>query len=360
MGSGQLMDMGTRKVVIGFRIMRTPRIILLLFCAVVFPSKARASSSLDIYFVDVEGGQATLIVAPSGESMLIDTGSPGFDGRDANRIVAAAKAANVSRIDYLIITHHHSDHVGGVAQLAERMPIGSFIDHGPSVETGTQVGELAAAYSKAFHKGRHRVVMPGDQIPLRGVEVRVLTANGRRIVAPLEGAGRPNPFCAGVNRQADDPTENARSVGILVTFGKFRFIDLGDLTWNKELDLMCPSNSVGTVDVYLTSHHGLKLSGSPALVHALHPRVAIMNNGARKGGEPEAWKIVRASPGLEDLWQLHYAIAGGKQTNVAEKYIANPDEPCEGKYLVVSAQADGSFTVTNSRNSFSKNYAAKN
>jgi beta-lactamase superfamily II metal-dependent hydrolase len=340
--------------------MRTLRIILLFFCALVFRSTARASSSLEIYFVDVEGGQATLIVAPSGESMLIDTGSPGFDGRDPDRIVAAAKAANVSRIDCLIITHHHSDHVGGVAQLAERMPIGSFIDHGPSVETGTQAAELAAAYSKASQKGRHRVIMPGDQIPLRGVEVQVLTANGRRIVAPLEGAGRPNPFCAGVKRQADDLTENARSVGILVTFGKFRFIDLGDLTVNKELDLMCPNNSVGTVDVYLTSHHGLKLSGSPALVHALHPRVAIMNNGARKGGEAEAWKIVQASPGLEDLWQLHYAIAGGKQNNVAEKYIANPDEPCEGKYLVVSAQADGGFTVTNSRSGFSKNYPAKN
>ncbi len=188
----------------------------------------------------------------------------------------------------------------------------------------------------------------------------MLTASGRHIVGPIEGAGEPNPFCKEVKRQADDPTENARSMGILLTFGKFRFIDLGDLTWDKELDLMCPSNRVGTVDVYLTSHHGLSISGSKALVWALHPRVAIMNNGARKGGEPAAWQAVKHSRGLEDLWQLHFAVAGGKANNVADNYIANLDEKCEGKYLKLSAQPDGGFTVTNSRNGFTKTYPARN
>jgi hypothetical protein len=181
------------------------------------------------------------------------------------------------------------------------------------------------------------VVTPGDLIALGEAKVGVLTANGERIRAAFRGAGQPNPYCSAAEREKDDPSENARSVGILLTFGKFRFIDLGDLTWNKELDLICPNNRVGQVDVYLTSHHGLSISGSKALVWALHPRVAIMNNGARKGGEAEAWQVVTSSPGLEDLWQLHYALAGGKEHNVAYSYIASPAEKCEGQYLKLSA-----------------------
>ena len=338
--------------------MRILGVFLLASC---FVPAAAAAKNLDIYFVDVEGGQATLIVTPSGESLLIDTGWPDFNGRDADRIVAAAKIAGTNRIDYLIITHHHRDHVGGVPQLVERMPIGTVIDHGPSVETGKEAAELTAGYTKAIAnaKARHRIVKPGDELPLSGVDVRVLTASGRHIAAMIEGAGQPNPFCKATERREDDPTENARSVGILLTFGKFRFIDLGDLTWNKELDLMCPNDRIGTVDVYLMSHHGLSSSGSKALVWALHPRVAIMNNGAKKGGEPAAWQVVKHSPGLEDLWQLHFAIAGGKENNVADNYIANLDEKSDGNYLKLSVQPDGEFTVTNARNGFTKTYPAK-
>ena len=339
--------------------MRTLKTVLLVLAFFLATRAARAADNLDIYFIDVEGGQATLVVSPSGETLLIDTGWPGNDGRDADRIVAAARAAGVDHINTLIITHFHTDHVGGAPQLADRMPIGTFVDHGPSVETSKDAAELQAAYLKVAQKGHHRVVGSGNEITFKGAEVKVLTANGGHIVGPLPDAGQPNPFCAGVKSLKDDPTENARSVGILLTYGKFRFIDLGDLTWNKEMDLVCPNNRVGTVDVYLTTHHGLSQSGNPAIVHALHPRVAIMNNGAKKGGNPEAWQIVESSPGLEDLWQLHYAIAGGEKNNVPEKFIANPEEKCEGKYLKLSAQPDGSFTVTNSRNGFSKTYPAK-
>ena len=261
---------------------------ILLACWLIPRATAAQNQSLEIYFIDVEGGQATLIVAPPGQSLLVDTGWPDFGGRDAERIVAAARLASLKRIDYVLITHYHQDHVGGAPQLADSIPIGTFIDHGPSAETGKEAEGLFSAYQKLLQKTPRRVVTPGDLIALGEAKVGVLTANGERIRAALQGAGQPNPYCSAAEREKDDPSENARSVGILLTFGKFRFIDLGDLTWNKELDLICPNNRVGQVDVYLTSHHGLSISGSKALVWALHPRFAIMNNGARKGGEAEA------------------------------------------------------------------------
>ena len=329
------------------------RAFFFVFCFIPIAT-ATEHPNLDIYFIDVEGGQATLIVAPSGQSLLVDTGWPGFGGRDAERIVASARLANLKRIDYVLITHYHRDHVGGVSQLADRIPIGTFIDHGPNAESRKEADDLFNAYQKLLQKTPRRVVMPGDVILLGKAKVEVLTANGAGVQAARQG--RPNPYCSAVERERDDPSENARSVGILLTFGNFRFIDLGDLTWNKELDLMCPNNPVGHVAVYLTSHHGVSSSGSKALVWALHPRVAIMNNGARKGGEAAAWQAVTSSPGLEDLWQLHYALEAGKEHNVADSYIANPEENCTGKYLKLSAQTNGNFTVTNSRNGFSKTY----
>lgn len=313
---------------------------------------------LEIYFIDVEGGQSTLIVSPSGQSLLIDAGWRGFDGRDAERIVEAAKAAKVKNIDYLLITHYHRDHVGGVPQLANRLKIQKFVDHGPNMEDTKVVKEDYSDYVKTFQHGEHVVLKPRDTIPIKDLKVDVLTAAGEVVKSPLLGAGQPNPFCAASPARQDDPTENARSLGVLVTFGSFRFLDLGDLTWNKELALMCPNNPIGTVDVYLTSHHGLNQSGSPALVKAVHPRVAIMNNGARKGGNPDAWQIVKDSPGLEDLWQLHFAMDGGKEHNVADSFIANVDEHCQGSYLKLTAESNGTFTVYNSRNKFQKAYKA--
>jgi beta-lactamase superfamily II metal-dependent hydrolase len=324
---------------------------MLLLCA-----PARAAQRLQVYFIDVEGGQATLFVSPSGESLLVDTGWPDAGGRDADRIVSATKLAGVKQIDFLVITHYHMDHVGGVPQLAARIPIRTLVDHGPSVESGPQADQLVAAYRSVRDKGKHLLAKPGDLIPIRGIEVQVLTAAGNEISRPLPGAGTSNPLCVGAKRKSPDPSENAQSVGLLITYGKFRMIDLGDLTWNKELGLACPENKIGTIDVYLSTHHGLDLSGAPALVHALHPLVAIMDNGAKKGGSPEAWQTVRSSPGLEDIWQLHYALQAGKANNAPEAFIANLEEICKGNWIELLAEPDGQFTVTNGRNGKTKTY----
>jgi beta-lactamase superfamily II metal-dependent hydrolase len=326
-------------------------VLVLLLCA-----PARAARTLEVYFIDVEGGQATLFVSPLGETMLVDAGWPDVSGRDADRIVAAAKLAGVKQIDYLVVTHYHTDHVGGVPQLAERIPIRTFVDHGPSIESGPEAGLLFSAYLGVRDKAKHLLAKPGDWIPILGINVQVLTAAGNEIPEPLATPFTSNPLCAGVKRKANDLSENAQSVGMLITYGKFRMIDLGDLTWNKELGLACPVNKIGVVDVYLSTHHGLSLSGAPPLVQALHPLVAIMNNGARKGGEPEAWQTMRTSPSLEDIWQLHYALGAGKANNAPEAFIANLEEHCQGNWIRLSAEQDGQFTVTNGRNGKTKTY----
>jgi len=333
-----------------------PIVLLALAGAAVLP----AAKNLEIYFIDVEGGQATLFVAPSGESMLVDTGWSGNNSRDAERIAAAAKHAGVKAIDYLLITHFHEDHVGGVPQLARKLPIRTFIDHGESVEHDQRAKELYAAYLEYRAKGKHILAKPGITIPVKGLEVQVLTADGDEIESPLPGAGQANPLCAAATLQAPDATENARSVGTLITFGSFRAIDMGDLTWNKEHELVCPNNKIGKVDLYIVSHHGSDLSGSPAFVQAIHPRVAIMDNGARKGGSPSVWQTIHTSPGLEDLWQLHFAVAGGKDNNSPDTFIANTDEAGDqGNWIHVTVHPDGSFTVTNTRNKYSKSYGPR-
>ncbi|HLY19419.1 MAG TPA: MBL fold metallo-hydrolase [Bryobacteraceae bacterium] len=319
-----------------------------------------AAKTLEIYFIDVEGGQATLFVAPSGESFLIDTGWSGHNSRDADRIAAAAKHAGVKAIDYLLVTHFHEDHVGGVPQLTRKLPVRNFIDHGESVERDQRAKELYAAYVEYRAKGNHILAKPGDTLPVKGLEVKVLTADGDEIESPLPGAGQPNPLCAEDRLQAPDATENARSVGTLITYGSFRALDLGDLTWNKEHELACPNNKIGAVDLFIVTHHGADISNSPAIVHAIHPRVAIMDNGARKGGTPAAFQSIHSAPGIEDIWQLHYSVAGGKDNNTPDTFIANIDEAGDpANWIHVTAHPDGSFTVYNTRNKYSKNYAPK-
>jgi len=362
--------------------MRLIGILAVSLCAIA-AAQTRASRGLDIYVVDVEGGNATLFVAPSGESLLIDTGNAGAAApRDAGRIVEAMKDAGLTKIDHLITTHWHGDHFGGMAELASKVPIGEFIDHGPNVQPGEAADTfLQKTYPPLYAKSKHTVVKPGDKIAVSGLDIRVVTSAGAVIKTPLPGAGAANPYCANF-KPGDNNAEDPQSVGVHVTYGKFRTIHLGDLTKNKEFELMCPNNRIGTVDVLLGLHHGQASSNSEVIVHALHPRVAIMNNGTRKGGEPEVMKVVHSSPGLEDLWQMHFSVLSGQEYTVPGMFIANtideqptalpvapipapqpgpgaPPAPVHNGiayWIKVSAQQDGSFTVTNARNGFSKKY----
>jgi competence protein ComEC len=322
---------------------------------------ARSTTALQVYFIDVEGGQATLFVTPDQESLLIDTGWPGNAGRDADRIVRAAKLAGLAKLDYVLITHYHRDHVGGVPQLMARMPVGAFIDHGENRETADANTEHDwQEYKKVLGGPVQRLVMkPGDTLPLKGVRAIVVSADGALIDQPLPSAGMANPFCAGVARYAPDKTENARSLGILLTFGKLRFLDLGDLTTDKEQELMCPRNRLGKVDVLVVSHHGWNQSSSPLLVNAIAPRVAIMDNGATKGGSPIVIDTILHSPGLETLWQLHYSEEGGSAHNTGAPFIANLPGTDAGNYLKLTANADGTLDVFNSRTEESRHYAAQ-
>jgi competence protein ComEC len=320
------------------------------------PSLFGAPKSLEIYFIDVEGGAATLVVSPSGQSILIDTGWSDFNGRDADRIVSAAHAAGLDHLDYLVITHYHRDHVGGVAQLASRMKILTFMDHGPNMENSDATREDYATYEKIAATGKRIELRPGGTIPVNEVNVQVVAAGGDHITSALPGADEPNPYCASEPAPPEDSSENARSVGLMITYGKFRFLDLGDLSKKKELDLVCPKNLLGTVDLYQVTHHGVDSSNAKAIVDAVHARVAISDNGAHKGGAPATWQIVHDSPGLLDIWQLHYAEDAGKDHNSAPEFIANLSENCEGKYIETLAQSDGTFSVRNSRNNFEKTY----
>jgi competence protein ComEC len=317
---------------------------------------------LRVYFIDVEGGQATLFVTPDGQSLLIDTGWPGNDGRDADRIVAAAKRAGLSRINYVLITHYHSDHVGGLAQLVARIPVDTFIDHGDNRETGEPATVQSwRAYQEllATNKFKRITVKPGDILPILRMHATVVSSDGALIQSPLPGAGDPNPACKESETQPVDQTENARSLGILITFGNLKILDLGDLTWDKEMQLMCPVNKLGKVAIYIVSHHGSSNSGSPALVHGVEPRIAIMDNGAKKGGSPSAWEIIKHSPHLEDIWQLHFSIEGGKHHNASEECVANPDGPDAANYLQLNGNSDGSFSVFNSRTQKTKHYSTR-
>jgi len=323
---------------------------------------APAARPLDIYFVDVEGGAATLIVTPAGESILVDTGWPRDDERDAKRIHAAAQQAGIKRIDHLIITHYHTDHYGGVAALARLMPIGRFYDHGPMSPTDTprDFAKLHKAYQEAANN-KTQAVQPGEKIALRRapgsapVELLVVASNGQA----LERRGRENAECRDAQLQKDDPSDNGRSVGFVLSLGKFRFLDLGDLTWNVEHRLVCPVNSLGRIDLYQVTHHGMNVSNNPALLRSVQPQVAIMNNGPKKAGHPDTVKRLRETPSVEDIWAGHKNVAISDEENAPADLTANLEEEkdCPGRAIKVSVAPDGSnYTVTNTRNGKSKTY----
>jgi len=406
---------------------------------ILFSAAAIAQTSaktFDMYIVDTEGGHSVLFVSPTGESILEDTGNPGT--RDPDRIMEVINAAGVKQIDHLIITHYHVDHIGGLEELAKRIPIKHYIDHGKTVEEHEQVANFQAKYAELYSKVQHTVVKPGDKISFGPVDATVVTSAGQVIKKPLPGGGIPNPACAEFKHREDSDTqpENMQSVGVVYTFGKYRSVDLGDFTWNLEQDLMCPSNPIGHVSLWLTSHHGINQSNSPTLVHGLAPEVVVMHNSERKGGALTTMQAIWSSPGLQDLWQIHWAYAAGLEYNTPGLFIANLTDPAaiagvitgatpvgngfggpgrrgggpggppagappaagaapqspagapgaapagasqaggraggfgggfgggrgghDGPafYIKVSAHSDGTFTVTNTRNNFSKTYAA--
>jgi competence protein ComEC len=322
---------------------------------------AQKPGKLLIYSIDVEGGQSTLLVSPSGASLLVDAGWPGNKGRDAERIRAAMRDAGITKIDHLLVTHYHMDHVGGVPELVtEGVPVGEFLDHGENREDSDVTRHDYAAYLKAIEGKPHRIVHPGDTIDVSGLGVVVLTADGEHVRSIPGVKPEHNPYCTDEPQAEADPSENARSVGILVTYGKFRFLDLGDLTKAKEIALVCPNNPIPPIDLYLVTHHGMNLSNARAIVDAIHPRVAIMNNGAHKAGSPEAWQTVHDSPGMQDLYMLHTAEGSDAAHNSAEALIANPKgSSADGAYFKVLANADGDFSVTNSRTGKTKEYARR-
>ena len=320
-----------------------------------------ARRTLDIYFIDVEGGQSTLIVSPSGQTLLVDAGYPARDGRDPERIIAAMRDARVSRIDYLLVTHMHEDHNGGVADLSRLVPIGAYIDYGSPVETGDDVIAAFAEYSAARDKSGkpHLMPKPGDRLPIKDIDVHVMSADGETATAPLSGAGALNPACDTYEARPFASRENPRSLGVHLRFGRFRFLDLGDLVGPGLLRLVCPNNLIGEIDAYLITHHANADTNVAPMLAAIRPRVAIANNGAYKGGSPATWTTLHQHEDIEGVWQLHKSLIDGSD-NYPDAFIANLvfGKDDHASWIKLSAKDDGRFSVTNGRTGWTKVYDA--
>jgi competence protein ComEC len=328
---------------------------------------AKPPGTMEIYFIDTEGGQSVLIVSPNNgilgarETLLIDAGNlTNPPGRDADRILAAMKDAGVERIDYMVVSHYHGDHVGGVAALADKVPIRRVYDPGPFADE--LAGNRAAGFNSYLPvraKMHVTVPKPGAKIPVAGLDVNIVSSAGDLTTMPVPGVrAAANPLCATAKeREQDNTPNNYESIGMTIDFGKFRYLDLADLTWNQEIQLVCPRNLLGTFALYRTTRHGGDWSGAEALVHTVRPRVAVMNNNPTKGGTPGTFQIVKSSPGIEDFWQLHSSDFVSKEVNSPESFIANFTGAGDGgNYIKATARSDGSFTVKNGRNGFTKEY----
>lgn len=331
-------------------------------------------NSLRIVAIDVEGGQATLFIAPGGQSLLIDTGWDKNNGRDADRIVAAAKAMGLSRIDTVLLTHYHDDHIGGVPQLVERFPVGTFLDHGERIPSDPNDTSFLERYRKVLATGKykHIVVKAGDRLPTPGFDAIAISSNGvvmdRDPDAPKANK-TSNLLCANVKQPATDTQENGQSLGTMIRFAGLKIVDGGDLTSDREYSLVCPRNKLGKVDLLIVSHHGVDWSSSPVFINSIAPRVAIMDNGDHKGGSTSVIDTIRKSPRMEALYQLHLAPPAGSpnpgktpqegpEHNVPDAFIANT-AGVDGKNVVVSIGSDGVISVTNQRTGVTKQYARK-
>jgi beta-lactamase superfamily II metal-dependent hydrolase len=327
-------------------------------------------SSLSIEAIDVEGGAATLYITPGHQSLLIDSGWPADvaaqDPDSAQRIIAAARRHGLSRLDYVLITHYHVDHVGGLPELLAHFPVGVVLDHGPNREEpppGASAGPFQPAtlypkYLEAIRGHQHRTLKPGDALNIGPLRLTVVTSDAVAIERPLPGAGEAIVECDSMTALAENGgEENVRSVGVVLSFGRARIASFGDLTWNIEKQLVCPRDKVGPVDLFFVSNHGTHLNNSPALLHALAPRIAIVENGARKGADPESYETVTRSPRIKRLWQLHRAERTDAEHNAPEDYVANTAATGDMRAsLEITVSSQGLFTVTNRRTGFAETY----
>lgn len=330
----------------------------LIALALLLVAPLAASDTLDIYVLDVEGGKAMIVRSPSGKTMIVDGGMP--NARDLARVSTAADALGIKQFDAHLITHYDVDHVGNVPAINAKFPAKLLVDHGPLLPNPkmASINRRAADAYVGFLRGKKRLaVKPGDRIPFGDVGITVVISNEETISRPLSGGGKANAACPVTFPESIRGDDNAASIGTVWQFGKFRMADFGDLLQWAELKLMCPNNPIGAVDLLMVNHHGMNASNHPALVHGLQPKVAIVNNGERKGISPEVARTLRSSPGIQDVWQAHYSVTAGAELNAPEQFLANlKAQDCPGHWIKVSARRDGSFTVTNSRNNESKTY----
>jgi len=320
-----------------------------------------AGGALDIYWIDVEGGASTLIVTPGGQSALMDTGFEGFGDRDATRIASVVRdQAGLKRLDYVLISHFHSDHAGGLAALSRLVEIGTVIDHGDSVDGDTGAGRTVWERYLAVAGKRRRTVKPGERLMLGGAELIIVAAHSRFIAKPL-GDGARNPLCDSFKAQAEDRGENGKSLSYALRAGGFEFVNLGDLSWNFQHQLACPVNLLGKVDIFQVTHHGVRDDVLPQQMWAMAPTVAVMNNGPSKGAGAAAVETVQRSPGLEDLWSLHRALGNDAAHNAPEPLTANlgDTDGCKAAWIRARVGDGGSYVITNSRNGHSKTYRVK-
>lgn len=347
---------------------------IVIWALLAWPAVATPSGDLAISVVDVEGGAAILLRTPQGKSVLIDTGwAPGQGGSpatapatSADRIAAAAAALNIARIDYLIMTHYHADHLGGLESLLARLPVGTFVDHGvnrepmranPTPQQRANAPETRyPAWVAAWQGHPHISAGVGDVLDVGSLRIQFVASDGQVLDTPLPGAGAPNPACTDVPPPPrTGGEENSRSLGMVLTFGRTRIVNLGDLPWEKEVELFCPRNKIGKADIYFVTGHGMDLSSSPPAA-ALQPRIAIMQNGSLKGGDADVIKSVDAYPGLQGFWRIH-DTSRYPDLNGDADYVANRDgEPDRGHPIVIHVASKGAITVTNSRNGVFRHY----